>query len=318
MSINQNMYESHKEIEAMQAEDRIRQEETLIKEAWHPDRRTIEHFSPEELAVLERQIKANIEDLNRQPSLHPDRRNIEQFSAEELRALEAQVRERREFDRPYKEYFQKLIKDPNITSDEEFTAAVLRSAESNGLIEDFMTDLHSAVNSQLNQLKTVDRTDASTIEAKKTELEKYVALYVRYLYKLNDLHWDFRTMGAGNLNTIKFPEATLNDLWGVQKDLNITLKMPIPANLGEDYGNAFTREGKMMPGIRLVYEELGGQEVNWHQVLIYKEGELTPYQRFQQRQAQQRQLEEARRQDLSKMISQLDGAKDNNVTRGTK
>ena len=48
----------------------------------------------------------------------------------------------------------------------------------------------------------------------------------------------------------------LEDLWQVQKQFDLTFNMLIPKNLGEYYGQAFEREGKMVPAITLMYDDL--------------------------------------------------------------
>ena len=304
------------ELRTLEAQIKQNREDRQKQPSLHPDRRNIEQYSDEELRTLEAQIKQNREDRQKQPSLHPDRRNIEQFSNEELKSFEAQVKERREVDLPYKEYFKSLMSNPNITNAEDFGKAVMRSTQSNGLIEYFISNIHSEINNRIYQLKTIKRDDIVAIEAKKTELEKYIELYEKFLYKLKEFRWDFKTMGS-SLDNMKFPETVLNDLWNVQKDLNITFKMPIPANLGEYYGNKFTRNGKMIPGINLMYQELMGNEVNWHQVLIYKEGELTPYQLFQKNQEEKRKaFETARQQEISQMTLQLNQENNKGVAKG--
>jgi len=58
--------------------------------------------------------------------------------------------------------------------------------------------------------------------------------------------------------------------------------MPIPADLGEYYGGKYERDGKMVPGIELMYQDLASKKVNWHQIMNYKENELTPQQRYKQ------------------------------------
>ena len=49
-----------------------------------------------------------------------------------------------------------------------------------------------------------------------------------------------------------------------------------------------------------------GKEVNWHQILIYKENELTPHQRFLQSQAENRKaFENARQQEINSVLNQV-------------
>ena len=91
------------------------------------------------------------------------------------------------------------------------------------------------------------------------------------------------------------------------RNKGISFKIPIPANLGEYYGQEYTRDGKMVAGLRLMYDNLLGKEVNWHQILIYKEGELTPAQLYKKR--QQEKFEQARKQELQALSQNLN--KDN-------
>ena len=131
-------------------------------------------------------------------------------------------------------------------------------------------------------------------------MECLVIIYEKYLYKLKQNDWNFY-----NLSEIKLPEELLEDLWQVQKSFNINFNMQIPADLGEYYGKNFEREGKMIPGIRLMYDDLIGKEVNWHQVMIYKENKLTPHQRYLQNQEERRNVfESARQEEISNILNQ--------------
>ena len=84
------------------------------------------------------------------------------------------------------------------------------------------------------------------------------------------------------------------------------LNLLIPQDLGDYYGHQFERVGKLLPGINLMYDDLMGKEVNWHQVLIYKENELTPYQRYLQRRAEKLQeFEKARQLEISNTLANV-------------
>lgn len=43
--------------------------------------------------------------------------------------------------------------------------------------------------------------------------------------------------GFHNLHAMEMPEYIRENIWQLQKNLDIEFKMPIPANLGEYYGD---------------------------------------------------------------------------------
>ena len=145
--------------------------------------------------------------------------------------------------------------------------------------------------------------DKEGINNQKQKIENLVSIYERYLYTLKEQGWDFN--GADNesgIETIGYD--TLDEMARVQRQFDVTFTMPIPRNLGEDYGKAFEREGVMISAIPLMYDDLKNKDVNWHRVLIYRENELTPYQRYRQRkEAAEKQFDSARQEEIRSTLA---------------
>ena len=210
--------------------------------------------------------------------------STENLSNTDIQVLEAQVAEKRKADIPYKEYFSNLINNPNITDINEFEAATIKSMQSNSIINKFIEELFDKLGEKTFQLKNTDRNDKATIESIKKEIESYVEIYVKYMYILKKNEWSFH-----NLHSLEMPEYIRENIWQLQKKFDIVFTMPIPANLGEYYGDKFERDGKMIPGLTFITQDLMGKDVNWHQILIYKENELTPSEMYKQNQEGKRQ-----------------------------
>jgi hypothetical protein len=154
--------------------------------------------------------------------------------------------------------------------------------QSNTVIQDFLGNLTDKIGEKVYSFRTIDSDNKKEVEERKNEIEQLVYVYERFLYKLKEERWNFKTIGF-DVASMKLPEGVYDRLWKLQKEYGISFSLQIPADLGEDYGAAFERTGKMIPGLNLMYDELNNKEVNWHQVINYREGELTPYQRFSQR-----------------------------------
>ena len=227
--------------------------------------------------------------------------SAENLNDAEIRSIEAQVAQKRKEDLPYKEYFNNLVNNRSIIDENEFELATIRSMQSNGIINKFVQDLFDKIAEKAFQLKNVDKNDKITINNIKQQIENLISIYIRYLYTLKKNEWEFN-----NLTSIQMPEYIKENLWQLQKNFDIVFTMPIPVNLGEYYGQQFERKGKVIPGINLISENLIGKEVNWHQILIYKENELTPYQRYKQSQEEKRQaFETARSQEIKNNLSNI-------------
>jgi len=225
--------------------------------------------------------------------------SAENLNGSEIESMEAQVAEKRKQDIPYNEYFNNLINNPLITDENQFEAAAIRSMQSNGIIRKFIEQLFEKLYMKSFELKKVDKNDRIKIESTKKEIESLITIYEKYLYVLKKHQWNF-----SDLNAIKIPEDIKENLWQQQRRLDIVFTMPIPADLGQHYGKQFERNGNMIPGLNLIYEELSGKNVNWHQVMIYGENELTPYQRFKQNQEEKRQeFINARKQEIERNLS---------------
>ena len=209
--------------------------------------------------------------------------SVENMSESDIKTLEAQIYEKRQSDIPYKEYLTNIIKNPFIYDEKQFEEAVLKSMQSNKLMVDFITEIINKISEKTYEIKNLNKDDISNINKLKNQLEQLVILYQRYLYKLKEHSWDFQNL-SGGLEAMKIPSEVKEILWKFERNNNITFTMPIPADLGEYYGGKFERKGKMIPGLQLMYDDLANQKVNWHQVIIYNENELTPHQKYIQNQ----------------------------------
>ena len=278
---------SYSEIDSMEREIATRRQEVKPTVQHYG---SVESLSSSEIDSMEREIAA------RRRKIKPTFQHygsVENLSDSEISILEAQVAEKRKEDIPYKEYFSNLVINPSITDEAEFEAATIKSMQSNSIINKFVDELFDELGKKAFELKNVDKADKLTIERIQQEIQKLVEVYVKYIYMLKKNEWEFN-----NLHSIEIPEYIMENLWQIQKNLDIIFTMPIPANLGEHYGEKFERDGKMIPGINLISQDLMGKEVNWHQVLIYKENELTPAQRYKQSQQQRQEFVAARAEEI--------------------
>ena len=265
---------SSKEIESTEAEIRSKMDGYNNKEQVK-HHGSIDDLSSKEIESTEAEIRSRRHEV-RQTEQHYG--SVENLDEAGTRIMEAQVLEKRKKDIPYKEYFNNLIENPEISDTEEFESAVLRSMQSNGVMRKFVDGICEKIGDKTFELKNVDKDDKENIENSQQEIEKLVTVYEKYMYALKQNDWDFN-----NLNEMKIPEDVKENLWQQQKRLDIVFKMPIPADMGEYYGGKYERNAKMVPAFELMYQDLAGKEVNWHQVIIYNENELTPSQRYKQR-----------------------------------
>ena len=288
---------SDKEIASLEAEIRARRSE--VKPTFQ-HYGSVENLSDSEIASLEAEIRARGSEVK--PTFQ-HYGSVENMSDSDVRIIEAQVAEKRKQDIPYKEYFNNLVANPTISDNRQFEDAVIRSMESNGLMKDFTSSLIGKISEVTYGFKNIEKTDTISINSQKQKLENLVNVYVRYLYELKNHDWVF--YGVGNdIGLEMISSDMLNHLWQVQKEFNLTFNMPIPKDLGEYYGQAFEREGKMVPAITLMYDDLKNKEVNWHHVLIYKENELTPRQRYMQRKEEAvKQFDLARQEEIKNTLA---------------
>jgi len=286
---------SDREISGMEAEVKARREEV---------RPTFQHYgsaenmSDREIAGMEAEIRARREEV-RPTFQHYG--SVENLSDNDVRTMEAQVIEKNRQDIPFRQYLRDLVVNPKIFNEDAFELATKRSMESNGIIKEFVENLIEKISEKTYQFNSIDKNDKERIQTLKLEIENLVIIYEKYLYKLKENGWDFY-----NLNSLQLPEEYLEDLWQVQKSFDITFNMKIPSGIDEYYGKKFERDGKMIPGIRLMYDELMGKEVNWYQIITYKENELTPRQVSLQRQEEKRKaFESARQQEINSVLNQV-------------
>lgn len=261
---------------------------------------SIENLTAEEVRDLEAQVRTKGTEIR---PVFQHYGSVENLSEDELRILQAQVEERRREDIPYREYLNGLVANPNISDNQQFENAVIRSMQSNDLMKEFTSGLVREVFKTIQEFKHIEKTDMVNIQNKKQKIEKLINVYVKYLYELRNRGWTF--YGSGHDISIEMINRDiLDNLWQIQKQFDITFDMPIPKDLGEYYGQAFERKGKMVPAISLMYDDLRNKEVNWHQVLIYKENELTPRQRYMQRKEEAvKQFDLARQEELEKALA---------------
>ena len=256
---------------------------------------SVENLSDNEIASMEAEIRARRSEVK--PTFQ-HYGSVENLNDNDVRTMEAQVAEKRKQDIPYKEYLNNLIANPTISDNQQFEDAVIRSMQSNGIMKNFTSSLVEKISEVTYGFKNIEKTDITNINNQKQKLENLVNVYVRYLYELKNHDWVF--YGVGNdIGLEMINSDMLEDLWQVQKQFDLTFNMPIPKDLGEYYGQEFEREGKMVPAITLMYDDLKNKEVNWHQVLIYKENELTPRQRYMQRKEEAvKQFDLARQEEI--------------------
>ena len=285
------------EIRSLEAEIRARKSE--VKPTFQ-HYGSVESLSDSEIRSLEAEIRARKSEVK--PTFQ-HYGSVESLSDSEIKIIEAQVAEKRKQDIPYKEYFNNLIDNPTISDNQQFENAVIRSMESNSIMKNFTSNLVEKISEATYAFRKIEKADTISINSQKQKLENLVNLYVRYLYELKNHNWAF--YGSGNdIGLEMISSDMLEDLWQVQKQFDLTFNMLIPKNLGEYYGQAFEREGKMIPAITLMYDDLKNKEVNWHQVLIYKENELTPRQRYMQRKEETvKQFDLARQEEIKSTLA---------------
>lgn len=174
--------------------------------------------------------------------------------------------------------------------------------QSNRIMRDFVTQLVEEISKETYAFKGIDSTNLEMVNEQKRKVENLVSIYIRYMYELKKHDWTF--YGAGNDIGLEMINSDMMEhLWRVQRNFDFTFNMPIPKNLGEYYGQAFERDGKMIPGLTLMYDDLKNKEVNWHQVLIYKENELTPRERYlQSKQEAEKQFDLARQEEIKNAL----------------
>ena len=261
----------------------------------HPDRVTIESMSDDQIRTLEAQARR----YEPGPSgIHPDRVTIDSMDDDQIKTIEAQVFARKQTDIPFNQYLDSLVDSPVIEDEQQFLDAVMRSMQSNSVMERFINKLTEKIGQKVFDFKSIDKNDKAKVEAAKKEIEQLISLYQKFLYTLKANGWNFQTIGLG-VEGMKLDDSVSMGLWRIQKNYDIEFKLPIPADLGEDYGKAFEREAKMVPGLTMMYDDLRGREVNWHQVMNYHPGELTPSQRYKQRREERmRKFEQARQTEM--------------------
>lgn len=261
----------------------------------HPDRVNYDSMSEDQIRTLEAQNKM----YEPGPSgIHPDRVTIDSMDDDQIKTVEAQVFARKQADIPFNQYLDGLVDRPIIEDEQQFLDAVMRSMQSNSVMEKFINKLTEKIGQKVFEFKTIDKNDKTKVEAAKSEIEQLVGLYQKFLYTLKANGWNFQTIGLG-VEGMKLDDSVSMGLWRIQKNYDIEFTLPIPADLGEDYGKAFEREAKMVPGLTMIYDDLRGREINWHQVMNYHPGELTPSQRYKQRREERmRKFEQARQTEM--------------------
>ena len=301
----QPTYQHYGSVEDMSENDR-RVWEAQVKASRTEVQPTYQHYgsledmSAEDIKSWEAQLKARRSEV--QPT-YQHYGSAEDMNANDRSILEAHVAEKRKEDIPSEEYFSALAANPTISDEQQFENAVIRSIQSNRVMKEFTTDLVDKISRVTTDFKNIDETDTASINNQKQQLENLVGVYEKYLYALKSHGWDFN--GADNESGIEMISYdTLDDMMRVQSQFGLTFTMPIPGDLGEDYGQAFERDGHMIATIPLMYDDLKNKEVNWHRALIYKENELTPYQSYLQRkEAAEKQFDSARKEEIKDTLT---------------
>ena len=243
---------SASEIEGVETEIRARRE-------GYNHRDTVQHhgsaedLSASEIEGVEAEIRARREGYNNKAQ-EQHYGSLENADAGTIAVMEAQVVDQKKKDVPYNEYFNSLVDNPDITDIEQFKSAVSRSMESNRVMNKFIDSISEKIGEKTFELTKVDKQDRQRIQSIKKDIEKIVSVYERYMYELKENEWDF-----SDLHSKQLPDEIKEDLWQQQKRLDIEFTMPIPADLGEYYGGKFEREGKMIPGITFMYDDLSGK-----------------------------------------------------------
>ena len=295
-------YGSHESL----SEQDTRQREAMIKTEASKIEPSYQHYgSRESLSEQETSQFEGMKKLqtNRIDPVYQHYGSHENLNENDSRILQAQVMEQRKQDIPHKDYLNNLLENPTISDKQQFENSVVRSMESNGLMRNFTSNLVEKISEATYAFKRIPKDHKTAIEQQKQKLESLVNVYIRYLYELKKHDWTFQGPG-NNIGLEMISSEMLEDIWQVQKEFNITFNMPIPKNLGQNYGQAFERQGKMVPAITLMYDDLKNKEVNWHQVLIYEENELTPHQRYIERQEETiKQFDLARQEELKATLT---------------
>lgn len=256
---------NEKELASFEAEIRARMAGYNSKEI-HEHYGSVEHLSDAEIASKEAEIKARMIGYNSRNEFQ-HHGSVENLDDSTISVMEAQVAEQRRTDIPFNEYFDSLIENPEITDEGQFQDATIRSMQSNKVMRKFVEKLFDKVGEKAFQLKKTDKNDRAQVDAVKQEIEKMVSVYVKYMYTLKENDWDFRN----DISDMSMPEYITENLWQQQKRLDTVFAMPIPVNLGKEYGDKFQRDGKMLPGLQFMQDHLNGKQVNWHQLMMSKE-----------------------------------------------
>ena len=260
-----------------------------------------EQLSAGEIQSMEAEIKNRRSEVKQEFHHHG---SVENMDNEDIRILEAQVAAKRAQDIPFKDYLNGLISNPHIEDEKQFENAVNQSMQSNGIMRNFVEKLIEAISAEVRAFNYIDKNDKNKVSSQKQRVESLINLYTKYLYTLKNNEWSFGGYGTG-IGVDMIDSDTLEELWQVQKEFDITFAMFIPKDMGEDYGKAYEREARLIPAVKMMYDDLKGKGMNWHQVMIYKEGELTPGQKYKQRQEQAVQVfEEARGEELKNCLIQ--------------
>ena len=262
---------SDAEIKHMESEVRARMSE--INPAYQ-HYGSVENLNDAEIKSMESEVSARRTEIN---PAYQHYGSVENLSDAEIKSMEAQIVYKKMQDAPYGEYLNSVIYDPNIFNIEQFEQATIQSIRSNQLMKNFTSKLVEEISSVIYKFKNIEQADLESIKTLKLRIEYLFNVYVKYLYKLKECNYDFNNFCIERIN-----EDILESLWQVQKRFNIIFNLLIPKNLGK-YGQAFERKGKLIPAITLIYDDLKNKEVNWFQILIFEENELTSYQKYIQK-----------------------------------
>ena len=216
--------------------------------------------------------------------------DMDHWDESTTRIIEAQVKEMKEKNNEHKPYLKELMETGKIEDEEAFKALVDRSLQSSFLIEDFGTQFIS----KLNEIVSSMEKSGENKEVLNKEIQRFsdlFTIYEKYLYGLKKGGFEFKNTAFGqgyDFHNLKIDKELKDRIWKVGKNNDITINVPIPADIDE-YGKAYERQGAFTEVINNMYDDLCGKKVNWLNGMKYNKGELTPLEKFQERQKQRQQ-----------------------------
>ena len=116
----------------------------------------LENLNDNEIRSMEAEIKARKTEVK---PTYQHYGSVENLGDNEIRIMEAQVAEKRIQDIPYKQYLKDLVANPNISNNQQFEDATIRSMESNSIMNDFTSSLVEEISKTTYEFKHIEKTD---------------------------------------------------------------------------------------------------------------------------------------------------------------